>query len=310
VAADDDALADAADRAARSQSQLYAPHRIVECVARATGEFSAGMAYERQAFLDCVASPQRAGLIHAFFAERAVAKIPEAAASPREVARIAVIGGGTMGAGIATAALLAGIPVALREQDGAALQRAEAAIGTHLDGAVTRGKITPERRAKILSDQVRLTTDYADLGDVDLAIEAVFEDMSVKHAVFAELDRHLKPGAILATNTSYLDIDAIANATARPADVIGLHFFSPAHVMRLLEVVVGAKTGADVVATGFALAKTLRKIAVRAGVCDGFIGNRILNHARKSADYLVMDGATPAEVDRALTAFGLSLIHI
>jgi 3-hydroxyacyl-CoA dehydrogenase len=289
-----------------SQAHLYAPHRIVDCIERAAGDFTEGMAYERQAFMDCIDSPQRAGLIHAFFAERAVAKIPEAKATPRDIASMGVIGGGTMGSGIATAGLLAGLPVTLIEQTDEALGRAHATIIKNLAGAVKRGKMTEAQRDAAVAGLV-LTKDYAQLSDADLAVEAVFEDMAVKHQVFTALDQVMKPGAILATNTSYLDVDQIAAVTQRPQDVIGLHFFSPAHVMRLLEVVVGQDTAPEVTASGFKLAKRLRKIAVRSGVCDGFIGNRILNQTRKVADFLLMDGATPAQVDRALTGFGLAM---
>ncbi|MEL7117234.1 MAG: 3-hydroxyacyl-CoA dehydrogenase NAD-binding domain-containing protein [Pseudomonadota bacterium] len=304
---DEAALSKARAEALAKQAHLYAPHRIVDCVAQSTGDFIDGMAYERAAFMDCIASPQRAGLIHAFFAERAVAKIPEATETPRDIGQVGVIGGGTMGSGIATSLLLAGLPVVLLEQDQAALERARDTITKNLDGAVKRGKLDGDRRSAILCGALTLATDYGALGAADLVIEAVFEDMSVKKQVFAALDAVMKPGAILATNTSYLDVDEIAAATQRPSDVIGLHFFSPAHIMRLLEVVVGDQTAPNVVATGFALAKKLRKIAVRSGVCDGFIGNRILNHTRKVADYLLMDGATPAQVDAALTSFGFAM---
>lgn len=270
--------------------------------------FTEGMARERALFKELMASDQRAGLIHAFFAERAVAKIPEAeAASPREIASIGVIGGGTMGSGIAVAALNAGLPVTLVERDEASAERARGIVAKLLDDGVRRGKLSEARRDQILSRDFATATDYSALAETDLVIEAVFEDMDVKKDVFARLDGIAKAGAILATNTSYLDVNEIAAATSRPQDVIGFHFFSPAHVMRLLEVVVADKTGADVVATGFALAKTLRKVAVRAGVCDGFIGNRLLNTYRKAADYMVEDGASPYQIDAALVAFGFPM---
>ncbi|QGZ34753.1 3-hydroxyacyl-CoA dehydrogenase NAD-binding domain-containing protein [Stappia indica] len=270
--------------------------------------FNEGMARERELFKELMASDQRAGLIHAFFAERAVAKIPEAeAASPREVASIGVIGGGTMGSGIAVAALNAGLPVTLVERDEASVERARGIVSKLLDDGVRRGKLSEARRDQILSRDFSTATDYSALAETDLVIEAVFEDMDVKKDVFKRLDGIAKAGAILATNTSYLDVNEIAAATARPQDVIGFHFFSPAHVMRLLEVVVADKTGADVVATGFALAKKLRKVAVRAGVCDGFIGNRLLNTYRKAADYMVEDGASPYQIDAALVAFGFPM---
>ncbi len=304
---DEAALAAATEALARSAPNLFSPHRTVEAVAAATGPLAAGLKRERELFEACRASPQRAGLIHAFFAERAVAKIPEAKAAPRPVAAIGIVGGGTMGSGIATSALLAGLSVTLVERDEAALEAARARIAANLDGAVKRGKLTAQRRDAILAGVLRGATDLAALGEADLLIEAVFEDMAVKRELFGRLDAIAKAGAVLATNTSYLDVNAIAAATARPADVIGLHFFSPAHIMKLLEVVVADETAPEVVATGFALAKKLGKIAVRAGVCDGFIGNRILSHDKKAAEYLVLDGASPAQVDAALEAFGFAM---
>lgn len=270
--------------------------------------FTEGMARERELFKELMASDQRAGLIHAFFAERAVAKIPEAeAARPREVASIGVIGGGTMGSGIAVAALNSGLPVTLVERDEASVERARGIVAKLLDDGVRRGKLSEARRDQILSRDFSIATDYSALAGTDLVIEAVFEDMDVKKDVFRRLDGIAKAGAILATNTSYLDVNEIAAETSRPQDVIGFHFFSPAHVMRLLEVVVADRTAADVVATGFALAKKLRKVAVRAGVCDGFIGNRLLNTYRKAADYMVEDGASPYQIDAALVAFGFPM---
>lgn len=270
--------------------------------------FTEGMARERELFKELMASDQRAGLIHAFFAERAVAKIPEAeAARPREIASIGVIGGGTMGSGIAVAALNAGLPVTLVERDEASVERARGIVAKLLDDGVRRGKLSEARRDQILSRDFSIATDYSALAGTDLVIEAVFEDMDVKKDVFKRLDGIAKAGAILATNTSYLDVNEIAAETSRPQDVIGFHFFSPAHVMRLLEVVVADRTAADVVATGFALAKKLRKVAVRAGVCDGFIGNRLLNTYRKAADYMVEDGASPYQIDAALVAFGFPM---
>ncbi|MHA6325299.1 FAD-dependent oxidoreductase [Roseivivax sp. CAU 1753] len=267
-----------------------------------------GLAEERRIFRAMMETPQRAGLIHAFFIERKVAKLPEIdGVPPREVATLGVIGGGTMGAGIATAALLRGFDVTLIERDQPAADKATATVTGNLDGAVQRGKLSADQRDAILSGTFRTATGYDALAQADLAIEAVFEDMDVKKAVFAELDRVMKPGAILATNTSYLDIDEIAASTARPGDVIGLHFFSPAHVMKLLEVVVADKTAPDVTATAFALARRLGKTAVRAGVCDGFIGNRIMAKYRASADRMVLAGASPYQVDRAIRAFGFPM---
>jgi 3-hydroxyacyl-CoA dehydrogenase len=299
-------LQSARETVARTSPQLNAPRRIIDAIAASTLPIAEGLKEERRLFMECYDDPQRAALVHAFFAERAVAKFPEQDATPRPVERIGIIGGGTMGSGIATACLLAGLQVVLAEQTEDALERGLATVGRNLDGAVKRGKLAPDRER---ATRAALTgaSDLNALAGADLIIEAVFEKMEVKTAIFSRLDRIAKPGAILATNTSYLDLNQIAAATRRPQDVIGLHFFSPAHVMRLLEIVVGDKTAPDVVATGFALAKRLGKIGVRAGVCDGFIGNRILSAYRRAADNLVLDGATPEQVDRAVRAFGMAM---
>lgn len=270
-------------------------------------DFDAALANERATFVDLMQTPQRAALVHAFFAERKVAQLPELdGIAPRGFDRIGVIGGGTMGAGIAVACLMAGLTVTLVERDAEAAAAGAGRVTGMIDGAVSRGKMTAAARDAAMA---RFTTadTYAALADADLVIEAVFEKMEVKQEVFAKLDAVAKPGAVLATNTSYLDINQIAQATRRPQDVIGLHFFSPAHVMKLLEIVVPDATAPDVVATGFALAKKLKKTAVRAGVCDGFIGNRILNAYRKAADAMVLDGADPYQVDRAVRAFGFPM---
>jgi len=300
--ADLDALA--ADTARKSRG-LFSPMKIIECV-RAAVElpFDEGMAKERALFMECLDSPQRAGLIHAFFAERETSKIPEArAAAPRPVAQIAVIGGGTMGAGITVSALDAGLSVVMVERDAESIARGQANVEKVYDGLIAKGRMAEPAKAATM-DRYTASTSYDAVKDVDLVIEAVFEDLDVKKAVFLELDRVCKPGAVLATNTSYLDIDAIAAATARPQDVIGLHFFSPANIMKLLEIVVPAKVAPDVVTTAFELAKRMKKIPVRAGVCDGFIGNRILAVYKQAADYLMEDGASPYEIDAAVRGFG------
>ena len=293
---------------AKKARGLFSPLKIIECVQAAVQlPFDEGLARERALFIECLDSPQRAGLIHAFFAEREVAKVPEAqAAQPRPVASIAVIGGGTMGAGIAVAALDAGLPVTMIERDAESIARGRANVEKVYNGLVAKGRMTEAAKAAVMARYTG-STDYADIAQVDLVIEAVFEDIEVKKAVFRELDRVCKPGAVLATNTSYLDIDAIAAATSRPQDVIGLHFFSPANIMKLLEIVVPAKVAADVVATAFELAKKLKKVPVRAGVCDGFIGNRILAVYKQAADYLMEDGASPYEIDAAVRGFGFAM---
>ncbi|WP_295371473.1 3-hydroxyacyl-CoA dehydrogenase NAD-binding domain-containing protein [uncultured Pseudacidovorax sp.] len=293
-----------ADTAKKSKN-LFSPHKIVEAVQTALDKpFDEAMTLERQAFMACIDSPQRAGLIHAFFAEREVVKVPEAqAAQPRKLDKVGIVGGGTMGAGIAVSALDAGLPVVMVERDDASIARGQANVEKVYDGLIKKGRMTPEAKTAVMA-RFSGSTDYAAFADVDLVIEAVFEDIEVKKAVFKELDRVCKPGAVLATNTSYLDIDAIAASVSRPQDVIGLHFFSPANIMKLLEIVVPAKVSADVVSTAFALAKKMKKVPVRAGVCDGFIGNRILAVYKQAADYIMEDGASPYEIDEAVRGFG------
>ena len=290
---------------ARKARGLFSPLKIIDAVQAALDlPFDEGLAVERKLFLECLDSPQRGGLVHAFFAEREVLKAPETrAARPRAIDSVGVVGGGTMGAGITVAALDAGLPVTMIERDEAALARGRAHVEKVYDALVAKGRMTPQAKAAVMA-LWRGSTSYDALAQVDLVIEAVFEDMAVKQAVFAELDRVCKPGAVLATNTSYLDIDQIAASTARPADVVGLHFFSPAHIMKLLEIVVPARVAPDVVATAFELARKLRKTPVRAGVCDGFIGNRILAAYRQAADHMMEDGASPYQIDKAVRDFG------
>ena len=306
VTPDDAAIEATLAKLTSKRPALLSPRRCVQAVAGATLPCAEGLAQERRFFMECLGSDESRGMIHAFFGERAVANIPEKTATPRDIQSIGVIGGGTMGSGISTSALMAGLPVTLVEVTDEALARGVKTITANLDGAVKRGKMSAQTRDAALA---RLTamTGLDGLGNVDLVIEAVFENMEVKKEIFGKLDRICKPGAILASNTSYLDIDEIAATTSRPADVLGLHFFSPAHIMRLLEVVVGARTAPEVVATGFALARKMKKVAVRAGVCDGFIGNRILGHYLKTASYLVLDGAHPDQVDKALEGFGFAM---
>ena len=290
---------------AKGRGQI-APAQAVRAVQAASElPYAEGLRRERELFGELMDSPQREGMIHAFFAERAVAKLPELkGVEPRRLERVGVIGGGTMGSGIATACLLAGLPVTMVEATPEALERGQGTVARNLDGAVARGKMTAEARE---AASLTASADMDALADADLVVEAVFEEMDVKKTVFRRLDEVARQGAVLATNTSYLDVDEIAAVTGRPRDVLGLHFFSPAHVMRLLEIVVGERTAPEVTATGFALAKRLGKVAVRAGVCDGFIGNRILNRWRTAVDHMVLDGASPYEVDRALEAFGMAM---
>lgn len=302
------ALAEAAaagERVSQTLRGLYSPAKIVEAVRAAIEQpFDEGLRTERALFLQCLDSPQRAGLVHAFFAERETAKVPELKeAKPRRLDKVGVVGGGTMGAGIAVAMLDAGLPVVMIEQDEPALERGRARVAQVYDRLVKNGRLSAQDRDARLARLTGATT-YDALDDADLIVEAVFEDMDVKLGVFAQLDRVAKPGAVLATNTSYLDVNRIASATRGPADVLGLHFFSPANIMKLLEIVVGEHTAADTVATGFELARRLRKTPVRAGVCDGFIGNRILAAYRQAADMMMEDGASPYDIDAAAREFG------
>lgn len=278
---------------------------IVDCVeASLLLPFGAGIALERECFDECETGAEATALRHAFFAERRAAKVPELeGAVLRDINSIGVVGAGTMGTGIAISCLDAGFPVVLVERAQEALDRGTARISDNYRSSVAKGRITSDSADDRLS-RLAGTTDMAALSSVDLVIEAVFEDEDVKRTVFAQLDNVMRPGAILATNTSYLDIDALADTISRPEDVVGYHFFSPAHIMKLLEVVVGAKTDPNVVATGFALAKRLRKVPVRAGVADGFIGNRILAAYRLAADFMLEDGASPAQIDAAMRAYG------
>jgi 3-hydroxyacyl-CoA dehydrogenase len=266
-----------------------------------------GLARERSAFQALRVSREARALRHQFFAERDSARLPELdGVTPRPVQRVVVIGAGTMGSGIAIAALDAGFDVALLEQDEAALQRGTERIREHYTGRVQVGKLKAAVAAQCEA-RLQPTTDWEALASADLVIEAVFEDLSVKQQVFARIDALARPGAVLASNTSYQDLDAIAGATRRPQDVIGLHFFSPAHVMRLLEVVRGAATAPEALATGLAVAKRLRKLPVVTGNAFGFIGNRIYAAYRRQCEFMIEEGAWPEQVDAALEAFGFAM---
>ncbi|MEO6409870.1 MAG: 3-hydroxyacyl-CoA dehydrogenase NAD-binding domain-containing protein [Burkholderiaceae bacterium] len=285
-----------------------APLKCVDAVAASVSKpFDAGLAHERELFLGLMTTPESRALRHVFAAERAAAKIvvPEGTTA-RPLNKIGVIGAGTMGGGIAMSLANAGIPVAVLETKQEALDKGLATIRKNYEGSLKKGKLTQAK----LDERMALITPtltYDALADVDLAIEAVFESMEVKQQVFGALDAVMKPGAILASNTSALDLDAIAAFTKRPQDVIGLHFFSPANVMRLLEVVRGAQTAPDVLATSMALAKRIKKIAVVSGVCDGFIGNRILARYGMAANDVLNRGASPQQIDAALQKFGFAM---
>ncbi|WP_101048316.1 3-hydroxyacyl-CoA dehydrogenase, partial [Macromonas nakdongensis] len=303
-----------AEQVAAERSQLNARQRLqptytalLDAVAGCARPFAEGAQRERELFLQLVPSRAAQALRHQFKAEREATKLPpDLQADPRPVQTVAVIGAGTMGAGIAICALDAGLSVLLLEQNDEALDRGSQRVADHYRGRVAAGKM---KSAVADAAQARLTatTDWTLLAQADLVIEAVFEDLAVKQAVFRQIDAHARPGAVLATNTSYLDVDAIANATSRPQDVLGLHFFSPAHVMKLLEVVRGARTAPDVLATGMALGKTLKKMPVLCGNAFGFIGNRIYNAYRKQCEFMLEDGAWPEDVDQALTGMGFAM---
>ena len=286
-----------------------APAKCVDAVQAATQKkFVDGMAFEREIFINLMWTPECRALRHLFTAERAASKIPDVPESTvkREMASVAVIGAGTMGGGIAMNFLNAGIPVKMLEMKQEALDRGVATIRKNYEAQLKKGKLKAdkyEQRMALLST----TLSYDDIGSADLVIEAVFEDMGVKKAVFQELDRVMKPGAILASNTSTLDVNAIANFTKRPQDVVGMHFFSPANVMKLLEVVRGSDTAHDVLATVMAVAKKIKKTAVVSGVCDGFIGNRMIEQYGRQAGFLLDEGCTPAQVDKAVEKFGFAM---
>ncbi|MBC08386.1 3-hydroxyacyl-CoA dehydrogenase NAD-binding domain-containing protein [Thalassospira sp.] len=266
-----------------------------------------GLSHEREKFVELRDSDQSKALRHIFFAERSVAKLPELRGiEPNPLKQIGVIGGGIMGAGIATASLLAGYNVTIIERDEDACANGRATVEKHLSGSLKRGLINQDRfdaRMATLST----STDYAALANADLVVEAVFEDMAVKHEVFDKLSRHCRPDAVLASNTSYLDINEIAANCVNPNRVIGLHFFSPAHIMKLLEVVRTDKADAKSLATAFSFAHALGKIAVPCGVCDGFIGNRIMSAYRKHCEYMLEDGALPHQIDAAMVEFGFPM---
>jgi 3-hydroxyacyl-CoA dehydrogenase len=288
---------------------LPAPIKCVDAVEIATrSAFEEGMLREREMFINLMWTPQSRALRHLFAAERAASKIADVPddTPKRTIAQVAMIGAGTMGGGIAMNFLNAGIPVKLLEMKQEALERGLATIRKNYEAQVKKGKLKPEKyqeRMALLST----TLSYADIAQADLVIEAVFEEMGVKEKVFRELDRVCKPGAILASNTSTLDLNAIAAYTGRPQDVIGMHFFSPANVMKLLEVVRGQHTGKDVLATVMALSKKIKKTAVVSGVCDGFIGNRMIEQYARQAGFLLDEGCTPAQVDKAIEAFGFAM---
>ncbi|KVF77623.1 3-hydroxyacyl-CoA dehydrogenase [Burkholderia sp. FL-7-2-10-S1-D7] len=286
-----------------------APHKCIDAIESGVlNGFDKGSIAEREGFVALMMTPESRALRHAFFGERAASKIPDVPADTplREIRRVGVIGAGTMGGGIAMNFVNAGLPVTLLETKQEALERGVATIRKNYDAQVKKGKLTQEKLDARMA-LITPTLSYDDLKDADLIVEAVFEELGVKEQVFRKLDEVAKPGAILASNTSTLDVDKIAAFTKRPQDVVGMHFFSPANVMKLLEVVRGAQTAKDVLATVMAVAKKIRKTAVVSGVCDGFIGNRMIEQYIRQALFMLEEGALPAQVDRAIEKFGFAM---
>ena len=307
--ADPEAVAEFRKANARKFRGFDAPEANIRCAeAAATMSFDQGMKFEREEFMKLMTGTQSAAQRHIFFAERQAAKIDDVPADTklRPINRVGVIGAGTMGGGISMNFLSAGIPVTIVEMQQEALDRGTGVMRRNYEASAAKGRIpadAPEKAMGLLTPTLGLD----DLKDCDLIIEAVYENMDVKKDIFGKLDKIARPGAILASNTSYLDINEIASVTSRPEDVVGMHFFSPANVMKLLEVVRGDKTAKDVLATVMALAKKIRKVAVVAGVCHGFIGNRMLAPRQQEANKLLMEGATPQQIDKVHTDFGMPM---
>ncbi len=286
-----------------------APAKCVDAVEAATKKkFAEGMLVEREIFINLMWTPESRALRHLFMAERAASKIPDVASDTpkRDIKLVGVIGAGTMGGGISMNFLNAGIPVKILEMKQEALDRGVATIKKNYEAQVKKGKLKQDKYEQRMA-LVSTTLSYDDLKDCDLIIEAVFEEMGVKEAVFKQLDAVAKPGAILASNTSTLDVDKIAAFTKRPQDVVGMHFFSPANVMKLLEVVRGKETAKDVLATVMAIGKKIKKTSVVSGVCDGFIGNRMIEQYSRQAGFLLDEGCTPQQVDKAIEKFGFAM---
>ena len=294
---------------AKRKRGFEAPERIISCVeAAVSNSFTDGMAVERALFIESMASPQSSAMRHLFFAERAVAKVPgiDKGTPLRAIGAVGVIGAGTMGAGIALSCMNANLPVTLLDTSNDSLESGRKTIEGLLDKQVARGRLSQTMRDSRL-ELLTTSTDYDALGDADVVVEAVFESMDIKEEVFSALDRVCKDGAILATNTSTLDVDRIARATARPADVIGLHFFSPANIMRLLEIVRGADTSNEVIASSLAFAKQVGKLGVVVGNDFGFVGNRMLYGYARESQFMLLEGAAPEFIDQALTNWGMAM---
>jgi len=305
---DDAAVAAARERAQPAARGGLAEHSAIDCVADAMDlPFDEGLARERERFVALLASEQSKARIHLFFAEREAAKLPDGSVPPPfSVRTAAVVGGGTMGTGIAMACANAGIAVTLIDVKPELIERAKGIIAGNYGATLKKGKLSQDEHDARLA-RITYATSLDAVAGADLVIEAVFEEMGVKQDVFRQIDRIARPGAILATNTSTLDVDAIAAVTSRPQDVVGMHFFSPANVMKLLEIVRGAKTSPDTIAKALGIAKQLAKVGVVAGNCDGFIGNRMLHQYTREAGFLLEEGATPQRVDKVIKDFGLPM---
>ena len=294
--------------ALKKYKNLFSPHAIITSVDEGLSlDFPEAIKNERRLFKECIESNQREGLIHSFFSERAITKIPELSrGKPVELKNIGVIGGGTMGAGISMAAMNAGYNVIMIEQNQGAIDKALEKINSTYERNVKLGRITSGQKQQIMN-LFSATIDMKELNNRDLIIEAVFENMEVKKEVFIKLNDICNKSCILASNTSYLDVNEISTVVDNPSRVIGLHFFSPANIMKLLEVVVADKTSEDTVSTAFMLAKKMKKVPVRSGVCDGFIGNRILSKYLVGTYHMVEDGASPFHIDKVLREFGCAM---
>ncbi len=310
AAPDPEAVAEFRKANAKRFRGFEAPEANIKCVEGASNgsSFADGIANERAEFMKLMMGVQSAAQRHIFFAERQAAKIDDVPADTklREIKRVGVIGAGTMGGGISMNFLSAGIPVTIVEMQQDALDRGTGVVRKNYEASAAKGRMKPEQVDQAMG-ALTPTLNFDDLAECDLIIEAVYETMEVKKEIFTKLDAICKPGAILASNTSYLNIDEIAACTKRPEDVVGMHFFSPANVMKLLEVVRGEKTAGDVLATVMALAKKIKKVAVVAGVCHGFIGNRMLMPRQVEANKLLMEGATPEQIDKVHVAFGMPM---
>jgi 3-hydroxyacyl-CoA dehydrogenase len=309
VAPDPEAVEEFKKKHGRRMRGFDAPAANIACVVAASElPFDEGMKFEREQFMKLMTGTQSAAQRHLFFAERQAAKIDDVDPKTplRPINKVGVIGAGTMGGGISMNFLSAGIPVAIVEMQQEALDRGTGVMRKNYEASAAKGRIKPDAPEKAMG-LLTPTLKLEDLADCDLIIEAVYENMDVKKELFTKLDAIAKPGAILATNTSYLNVDEIAAVTKRPEDVVGMHFFSPANVMRLLEVVRGEKTAKDVLATVMALAKKIKKVAVVAGVCHGFIGNRMLSPRQIEANKLLMEGATPQQIDKVHVEFGMPM---